>query len=453
MPLEPSSEPLPVASLLDATLLPYHAGDVAVVLPCNSDDEVQRFLDVLPTSLRELADSKLEVRVRTPTPKESAELCSFWPRHCTLRGWLTLCADIHALPEREDLRALAAYCNVDHHPSGSSQRDKLISLSETSDAALYVDYILREKRSWADVLHDFDSLRNRSDGDGTALLTLEALLALLTPIRPREFSIASSPTLEAHNMAQARASNVASTSAATEPRMGIELCVAVVKGRTPLGRSFHGLCSDYLARLEPSNRVRLWIRRGTFQGLPLELDDASTNDRFQVPVLCIGAGTGIAPLHGLILEREAVRKLQLLQKGHAVETTSTLVGDTDVDRDNLLVFGCRKRSSDYYYESEWKALCEAGRLGLRTAFSQDQRYKIYVQQALRQANKETSVVTKHVLERTGAIYIAGGPRMARAVKDEIVEMLAGVLNGDEKQAKSLLTGLQRMGRFSIEAWS
>ena len=62
-------------------------------------------------------------------------------------------------------------------------------------------------------------------------------------------------------------------------------------------------------------------------------------------------------------------------------------------------------------------------------------------------------MTRHILERNGAVYIAGGSKMARAVKDEIVEALAARLDGGEKDAKRLLNKLKRKGLFSIEACS
>ena len=43
--------------------------------------------------------------------------------------------------------------------------------------------------------------------------------------------------------------------------------------------------------------------------------------------------------------------------------------------------------------------------------------------------------------------------MARAVKEEIIEALAEELEGGQKQASQILNKLQRMGKFSIEAWS
>jgi len=348
---------------------------------------------------------------------------SGWPSLCTLRGWLTHCADLHGLPEREDLRALATYCSINHE-RGPDQRDKLVSLSETKASALYADYILREKRSWRDVLYDFDSLR-----DAGSRLTVEALLGLLPPIRYREFSIASSPSKELHTV-----SKIASAASS----ISIELCVAVVEGTTRLGRSYHGLCSHYLSlRSEGTSVVRLWIRPGSFHGLPLQNSPAFTA---QPPVLYVGAGTGVAPLRSLIIERDVLLPVDK-------------VDDDELKRGDILVFGCRKREADFYYDAEWSSLCQSGRLGLLTAFSRDQWHKIYVQQVIEKADKEQRMISSIVLERSGSIYIAGGPLMARAVKEAIVESLAKEVGGDEKQAQRILSKMQQAGRFSVEAWN
>jgi sulfite reductase alpha subunit-like flavoprotein len=58
-----------------------------------------------------------------------------------------------------------------------------------------------------------------------------------------------------------------------------------------------------------------------------------------------------------------------------------------------------------------------------TAFSQDQQHKLYVQRVVREADN-FSLIATHILERGGAVYIAGDAKMTRAVKDEFVECLA-----------------------------
>ena len=130
-----------------------------------------------------------------------------------------------------------------------------------------------------------------------------------------------------------------------------------------------------------------------------------------------------------------------------------MLGNGDDDMDNILVFGCRKKTSDYYYGHEWTSLVKDERLRLIPAFSRDQDHgKLYVQRALREANGG-ELIAAHLLNRQGAVYIAGGSKMARAVKDEIVVALGARLHGGEKDAKKYLNKLKRMGFFSIEAWS
>lgn len=374
----------------------YNAGDVATILPFNSSANVAKFLSVLPQTLQDAADTRIEVGYDPDQHRSSTP----WPRRCTLRGLLTYCMDIQSLPEREDMRALSFYCTNDEE-----QREKLVSLSETSGAALYADYVLREKRCWADVLFDFD---------GVQIASVETLLALLPPMQPRHFSIASPPT-----------KNV------------VELCVAVVEGTTPLGRPYQGLCSSYLAALEQGDAVRLWIRPGSFGKLPLDLIQGTNH--FDTPVLYIGAGTGIAPLRSLILQREHVRSKQ--QEG--IENQPALAPDS------TLLFGCRQRTSDFYYQDEWETLQRNQKLRLLTAFSRDQWHKVYVQQVLRDAD----IVATHVLEKGGAVYIAGGAKMARAVKDELAECLGRAMEGGTATALRLLKKLQLRGKFSVEAWN
>lgn len=163
-------------------------------------------------------------------------------------------------------------------------------MSEPSlNSDLYVDYILREKRTFVDVFHDFDSLASNESSELS--LTIEFLLAILPPLIPRHFSIASAPYTN-----QKKHSNSTNS-------FYIDLCVAIVSGTTPLKRKFEGVCSNYLARQTPfvddsrdlqingnkpysSSSVRLWIRPGSFEKLPL--DFVENSNIYQQPVMCIG---------------------------------------------------------------------------------------------------------------------------------------------------------------------
>ena len=58
-----------------------------------------------------------------------------------------------------------------------------------------------------------------------------------------------------------------------------------------------------------------------------------------------------------------------------------------------------------------------------------------------------------MIENNGAVNIAGGAKMARAVKDEIMECLSDIFEGGERDAKLFMKKMQRLGRFSVEVWS
>ena len=76
----------------------------------------------------------------------------------------------------------------------------------------------------------------------------------------------------------------------------IELCTAIVKYKAKLKSARKGLCTTWLAGLDPST-ARKTYRVGIHRGL-LSLPPTP-----ETPVVCIGPGTGIAPMRSMIQER------------------------------------------------------------------------------------------------------------------------------------------------------
>ncbi|KAF7240994.1 NADPH-dependent diflavin oxidoreductase 1 [Varanus komodoensis] len=153
----------------------------------------------------------------------------------------------------------------------------------------------------------------------------------------------------------------------------IEILVAVVQYKTGLVQPRRGLCSTWLASLNPQNgavRVPVWAKRGsmTFPAEP------------HTPVILIGPGTGVAPFRAAIQERAAQGK-----------------------KENYLFFGCRQKSKDFYCQAEWEALVQRGFLTLFVAFSRDQEEKVYVQHRIR----ENKVLVWDLLRRGAHVYLAG----------------------------------------------
>lgn len=264
-------------------------------------------------------------------------------------------------------------------------------------ADIYHGYCVKERRTHVEVILDFSSV----------FLTLEQLLAIVPPVQPRYFSIASADS-------------------SSPPRHVLELCVAVVEYDTPFGRRKQGVCSTWLRSLAPGARVAMCIKPGTLR-LP---DDPAT------PVLLIGPGTGVAPMRSLLQHRAALRS------AHPTADWGPC----------WLYFGCRHQGKDFLYQEDWARLQHAGHLtSVHTAFSRDQPEKIYVQARL----IETRVAVYDALvTRRGHLYIAGSAkRMPQDVTDIVRDIFRAVGKHSEQDAKRMLAAMTREGRFVVEAWS
>jgi len=158
---------------------------------------------------------------------------------------------------------------MSHYTDDEVRQEKLLLLcSKTTEGKNeYYRYCHREKRTHTEILYDFN----------TTKLPLNYLIQLIGSQKPREFSIASSQYVHPKS---------------------IHMTMGVLKYKT-IGhkRLKKGICSSYLSELPISidTKILCYIKSGTF----LIPEDLST------PVICIGAGTGVAPFRGIIQDRVA----------------------------------------------------------------------------------------------------------------------------------------------------
>ncbi|MGW5867276.1 molybdopterin-dependent oxidoreductase [Streptomyces sp. NPDC055239] len=156
---------------------------------------------------------------------------------------------------------------------------------------------------------------------------------VLKPLQPRLYSISSSPRIDPHL---------------------VSLTVSVVRYENPDGRPRQGVCSPFLADADADMPVPVFVQRSPKFRPPA---DPAT------PMVMVGPGTGVAPFIGFLHERRAL--------GHRAP--------------NWLLFGEQHRATDFYYEDELTGLLADGTLTrLDTAFSRDQRAKVYVQDRMRE---------------------------------------------------------------------
>jgi sulfite reductase (NADPH) flavoprotein alpha-component len=224
-------------------------------------------------------------------------------------------------------------------------------------------------------------------------LTSAQLTALLRPLPPRYYSIASSRKAvgeEAH------------------------LLVAALRYESH-ERTRTGVASvDITARHRSGDRLKVFLRPNPHFRLPADADR---------PVVMIGPGTGLAPFRGFLQEREAV----------------------GAGGRNWLVFGHRNYTHDFLYQLELQDWVKSGLLSrLDVAFSRDQPEKRYVQDTLWDARGDLYAWLKD----GAALYVCGDANaMAKDVHATLLRILADQGRQDEVAAKAELDGIRRDGRY------
>jgi sulfite reductase (NADPH) flavoprotein alpha-component len=221
----------------------------------------------------------------------------------------------------------------------------------------------------------------------------EQLTALLRPLPPRYYSIASSRKAvpdEAH------------------------LLIAGLRYTTH-GRQRTGVASlDITARHRAGDKLKVFLRTNPHFRLPADADR---------PVIMIGPGTGVAPFRAFLQEREA----------------------TGAAGRNWLVFGHRNYTHDFLYQLELQDWLKSSLLTrLDVAFSRDQPEKRYVQNTLWDVRADLYAWLKD----GAALYVCGDANaMAKDVHTALLNILADQGKQDEAAAKAELDTLRRDGRY------
>ncbi|MFE7583409.1 molybdopterin-dependent oxidoreductase [Streptomyces gardneri] len=205
---------------------------------------------------------------------------------------------------------------------------------------------------------------------------------VLGSLRPRLYSISSSPLTDPHQ---------------------VSLTVSVVRYENLRGHPRKGVCSPFLADAEPGAPVPVFVQRAPHFRPPA---DPTT------PMVMVGPGTGVAPFVGFLDERRAL--------GHRAP--------------NWLFFGEQHRATDFYYEDELTALLADGTLDrLDTAFSRDQRAKVYVQDRMREHGPQLW----SWLQSGAHFYVCGdAARMAKDV-DRALRDIAVTHGGHDEESAAV----------------
>ncbi|MFG2916858.1 bifunctional cytochrome P450/NADPH--P450 reductase [Kitasatospora sp. NPDC048298] len=345
----------------------YRTADHLTVLPANDPALVERAAKLFGAT----PDTVLSVVAHRRTGLAV-------DRPLTVRELLTRHVELQDRPSAEQRAALAAL-----NPCPPEQA-ALRALPED------------DPRTLLDLIEDHPALQER--------LTWPVLLELLPPMRPRHYSISSSP--------------------AGDPGQ-VELMVSVLSGPARSGRgTFRGCGSGYLDRVAVGDTVLARVR--------------PCREAFRIghrtPVVMIAAGTGLAPFRGAVADRRA-----LLAEGADLAQA-------------LLYFGCDDEAADYLHRGELESAERAGAVSLRPVFSErPQHGRRFVQDRIAAEAAEVW----ELLEAGAEVYVCGdGARMAPGVREAFRALYRERTPGaDEQRAQAWLQGLIEAGRYVEDVYA
>lgn len=361
----------------------YRPGDVVVLRPRNLHEQIKDFQNILSSNGVNIPPETVfklsEVTKEIPLPQVLKQAVTFQQ----------LCEeyfDLMAIPRRNIFNVLAEIT------SSELEREKCLEFTTAEGQTDLYNYCNRPRRNITEVLQDFPH--------ATRNLTPDLLFEILPPMKPREFSIASS--YKAH-------------------KDEIHVLVAVVRYKTKLHKERLGLCSNYLADLKPGACLTAWLKKGSFR-FPTDP---------KLPIIMVGPGTGVAPFRNFILERQA-------------EGTASI-------KNLLLFFGCRGQNKDFHCSEEFLRLHSESKLNLICAFSRDQEEKVYVQHKIMQ-HKE--LVWECLNTGKAHVYVAGSSKnMPQQVRDAFIEVCVCCGRMTRSEADNFIGVLERMNQYQTETWS
>ncbi|KAL2855204.1 cytochrome P450 [Aspergillus pseudodeflectus] len=343
----------------------YTAGDYLAVLPINPAETVRRAMRRFKLAW----DAQITIAASGPTtalPTDSP---------VTAYEILSTYVELSQPATRKDLRVMA---------DASSEPDVQKTLRTYANETYTAD-ILSKSISVLDILEQYPSVN----------LPLGSFLLMLPSMRMRQYSISSSPLL-------------------TSTTATITISVLDAPSRSRANGTRHlGVATTYLDSLSAGDHLQVSIRKNPSSGFRLPSDPEST------PMICIAAGSGIAPFRAFLQER-AVLMEQDKQRKLAPA---------------LLFFGCRAPGVDDLYRGqldEWQA---AGVVDVRWAFSRAASESNGCRHVDDRILADREDVVR--LWRDGArVYVCGSGALAESVRGAMVQALRDEMEKSDDDGSS-----------------
>lgn len=272
---------------------------------------------------------------------------------------------------------------------------------QTKNSELKILTKMSASKQLADYVYGRDVADLLSDYCTPSTMPIKELLNILSTTLPRAYSIASCGT--------------------TSPKQ-IRLCVREVSYQLN-EKNYIGSGSHFLCHAEAGTEVQVYVRANEHFHLPTDS---------KKPIIMIGAGTGIAPYIAFL-------------SSHLLQSEKNQHSTKNERRMTHLFFGERYRSSDFLYQEELQSYLDTGKLTtLNTAFSRDQKQKVYVQDALVTQGKNIW----QLLTDGAEVYVCGSKaNLSKSIDTAFSQIAQQYGDYNEEQAKELIQTLVNEGRY------
>lgn len=295
-----------------------------------------------------------------------------WDAHITISG-----GENTALPTATSIPAQSVFSAYVELAQPATKRN-ILALAETASSQVDKDALKKyasedypqvsEKRiSVLDFLEKFPAIE----------LPLGMFLAMLPPMRVRQYSISSSPLWNPTH---------------------VTLTFSVLQAPSKTGSGTHvGVASSYLDSLEPGDKLHVAVRQ-SHAAFHLPQSPETT------PVICIAAGTGISPFRGFVQERA-----EMIAAGRKLAPA-------------LLLIGCRAPGRDDIYDAELAEWEKVGAVAVKRAYSRATEKSDgakYVQDLIIKHKDEVLPLW----DENAKLYVCGSHAVSEGVKAEVIKLV------------------------------
>ncbi|GLA67410.1 hypothetical protein AtubIFM54640_010728 [Aspergillus tubingensis] len=267
-------------------------------------------------------------------------------------------------------------------------------------------------------------------------LSIGEYIAMLPPMRPRQYSISSSPLLN--------------PSECTISFSVISTPLEIDEGLPSQGK-YLGVASNYLSNLRTGDNVHIAVKRSQSRFKPPSDID--------VPVIMACAGSGIAPFRGFIMDRA-----EKIKACHIPDNATSEVCPAKA----ILYVGCRTQGYDDVYNDELAEWQELGAVETRWAYSRPATCSAkgeYVQDRILEDQEELV----ELFEKGAMLFICGSAAFGGAVRDTIKKVYsnerqsrikkdirkdtADEMDDEDAIADEWLNGLHAKERFATDVFT